>query len=286
MAKAQPGVLRVVGVPIGNLGDVSERVRQALGTATLVACEDTRRCGQLYKLLGLKAPKLVSFHKENERAKVAQLAEAVAGGQDVVLVSDSGMPGISDPGAVLVAAVRAKNCAVEVVPGPSAVALAVSGSGFEGPFVFLGFLDRKAAARRAQLQRVAGLGMTVVLYESPNRVAATLGEVQAVMGNRPAWLARELTKLHEEWLGPDVATIAAEVEARGGVKGECVIVVDGRDSEPGVRDLGQAVANDEIRARLAAGGSVKDVAAWVASVEGCAKGAAYARVQSVKEETV
>lgn len=225
--KFQTGLLQVVGTPIGNLGDVSGRVMEALKGADLVACEDTRRCGQLYHLLAMKAPKMVSYYKENERGRVAGLVEELRAGKTVVLVSDSGMPGVSDPGAVLVAAAREAGVRVEVIPGPSAVVAAVAGCGFEGGFVFAGFIPRKGKERRAWLGRFGASPEMVVMYESPFRVKETSGDMLKAWGNRKAYLARELTKLHEEWIGPDLEGIHEELVKRGSVKGECVLVIAG-----------------------------------------------------------
>lgn len=217
-------LLQVVGTPIGNLQDVSPRVMEALREAEVVACEDTRRCGQLYKLLAIKTPKLVSFYKEVEHRRVEALVVQLLEGTRMVLVSDAGMPGISDPGAVLVAAARAAGVRVEVIPGPCAATVAVAGSGFEGGFVMAGFLPRKGKERRARLEQLGACGETVVLYESPFRAKDTVADLLKAWGNRPAWLARELTKLHEEWVGPDLQGLADKLAGRG-LKGECVLVI-------------------------------------------------------------
>jgi 16S rRNA (cytidine1402-2'-O)-methyltransferase len=225
------GKLTLVGTPIGNLGDISPRAREALAGATTLAAEDTRRARNLLAALGLGAhkngPRLVSYYKDNERGRVPQLVREMQAGERVTLISDSGLPGIADPGAALVAAARAAGLPVEVIPGPCAAALAVAGSGFAGPFLFAGFLPRKGKERRALLARLQASPETIVIYESPFRIKATVADLLAAWGNRPATLARELTKLHEEWLGPDLAAITAALAARAGVKGECVLVVAG-----------------------------------------------------------
>ncbi|TKW61246.1 MAG: 16S rRNA (cytidine(1402)-2'-O)-methyltransferase [Blastochloris viridis] len=272
------GVLQVVGTPIGNLADMSPRASEAMQKADLIACEDTRRTGQLLRLLGLKTPRMVSCYKENEGSRMAQIVAEIGAGKRVVLVSDGGMPGISDPGAKVVAAVRAAGLRVEVIPGPSAVATAVAGSGFDGGFVFAGFPERKDKALRAQLAAMAAEERTLVFYESPQRVEDTVAVALDVWGNRPAWLARELTKLHEEWMGPDLASILVEIKARGGVKGECVLVVAG-----GQGVVAEGLEDAAIVARLKAGDSVKTVAGWVADVEGVSKSEAYTRVQALKD---
>ncbi len=280
MVKAT-GVLTVVGTPVGNLQDMAPRAAEALRVADVLACEDTRRAGQLLKLMGLPAVKLVSYHKDNEQGRVDELVRNLRDGLNVALISDGGMPGISDPGAVLVAAARAGGFRVDVGPGPSAASIAVAGSGFFGGYVFAGFLPRKGRERKEMLARLADSPETVVLYEAPLRVAETLEDIHNVFGNRPAWLARELTKLHEEWLGPDVAGILAALAVRDGVKGECVLVVKGRDvlapvaQEPADFDV-------ELKARLAAGEPVKKLAAWLAAQAHIKASDAYTHILALK----
>ncbi|HEX2859541.1 MAG TPA: 16S rRNA (cytidine(1402)-2'-O)-methyltransferase [Alphaproteobacteria bacterium] len=221
------GILKVVGTPIGNLGDVSPRVREALEAADVIAAEDTRRIGNLLASLGIGKKRLLSYFKDNEKGRVPQLVREMAEGNlTTVLVSDSGMPAVADPGALLVAAARAAGMRVEVIPGPSAVIHAVAGSGLPGPFVFAGFLPRKGKERREALTRLGTYPESIVVYESPFRVAETAADFAAAWGNRPAWLARELTKLHEEWIGPDLDSIKTTLAARE-VKGECVFIVQG-----------------------------------------------------------
>jgi 16S rRNA (cytidine1402-2'-O)-methyltransferase len=221
-------MLTVIGTPIGNLGDLSPRVKAALEAADVVAAEDTRRAGTLLAGLGIRAPRLLSYYKDNEKGRVPQLVREMGEGVRVALISDSGMPGIADPGAALVAAARAAGIRVEVIPGPSAASVAVAGSGFTGGYLFAGFLPRKGKERKLLLARLAASPETVVIYESPFRVKDTAADLLEAWGDRPAYLARELTKLHEEWLGPDLAAISAELGRRAGVKGECVFVVRGQ----------------------------------------------------------
>lgn len=273
------GLLQVVGTPIGNLADISERAKLALAGADLVACEDTRRCGQLYRLLGIATPKMVSCYKENEVFRSEQIVKELKAGKTVVLVSDGGMPGISDPGAKLVAAARRGNVRVEVIPGPSAVTTAVAGTGFEGGFVFVGFPERKAVALAKQVEGFKREVRHLAFYESPQRVEVTVEALLKGLGNREAWLARELTKMHEEWIGPDLAGIHNELVRRGEVRGECVLVVHG------AKDVLESIeiSDQDLASRLAEGGSVKDVAAWLAEMAGVSKKEAYARVQALKE---
>lgn len=280
MAKAT-GVLTVVGTPIGNLQDMAPRALDALKAADLLACEDTRRAGQLLKLMGLPAVKLVSYHKDNEHGRVDELVRALRDGLNVALISDGGMPGISDPGAVMVAAARAGGFRVDVIPGPSAASVAVAGSGFFGGYVFAGFLPRKGRERKEMLARLAVSPETVVLYEAPLRVAETLEDILSVFGNRPAWLARELTKLHEEWLGPDVAGILATLAARDSVKGECVLVIKGQDTQVTV-ERSPADFDQELKARLADGEPVKKLAAWLAAQTDMKASDAYTYILALK----
>ncbi|NBV54299.1 MAG: 16S rRNA (cytidine(1402)-2'-O)-methyltransferase [Proteobacteria bacterium] len=222
-----PGLLQVVGVPIGNLADMPPRALQALQSADAIVCEDTRRTGQLLQLMALGKKPLISNHQNNEYRQVETLLARLQVGAQLVLVSDSGMPAISDPGALLVAAARAAGVRVDVIPGPCAAVLAVAGSGFAGGFVLAGFPPRKGRVRQEWLARLGASPETVVAYESPFRVADLAADMLAAWGNRPAWLARELTKMHEEWLGPNLQELVATLQKRSGVKGECVLVVQG-----------------------------------------------------------
>ena len=271
-----PGKLLLVATPIGNLGDITPRAREALETAHLIAAEDTRRTGGLLQHLGLKGGKVVSYYKDTETARLPELLNALAEGQTVALVSDSGLPCVSDPGARLVAAAREGGFAVEVLPGPCAAALAVAGSGFEGPFLFHGFPPRKDGERATLFTRLADYPETLVFYESPNRIADTVASLLSTLGNRPAWLARELTKLHEEWLGPDLSTLSATLATRGEVKGECTLVVAGNtpDDEPDE----SLVSDAEIAARLSSGEGTRQLADWLAGETGVSRRDAYQRV--------
>lgn len=250
------GALVLVGTPIGNVGDLSPRARDALGNADAIACEDTRRTGKLLGLLGIAAPKLIVANDHTETDACAPVVRRVAAGERVALVTDAGMPAISDPGQVVVAAVVAAGLPVEVVPGPSALDTAVALSGIPaGRFCFEGFLPRKGAARGGRLAVLAAESRPTVLYEAPHRLVRTLGDLRDVCGDaRGVAVVRELTKLHEEHWRGDLASAcawAADHEPRG----EYVIIVSGT---PAVRD----VADDEIRDALDAirgdGASTRD----------------------------
>lgn len=220
------GRLRVVATPIGNLEDLSPRVREALASADLVACEDTRRTGRLLKHLGLEG-RLVSLHEHNERQRLPKLIAALEEGQTVALVSDAGTPLLSDPGFLLVREAAARGIRIEAIPGPSAVLAALVVSGLAPyPFTFAGFPPPKAGRRRRFYDKLAALDHTVVVFESPHRLAASLNDAVAAFGaDRPAALARELTKLHEEVLRGTLGELSREVAGRDSLKGEFVLVI-------------------------------------------------------------
>jgi 16S rRNA (cytidine1402-2'-O)-methyltransferase len=238
-----PGALVVCATPIGNLEDASPRLARALAEADLVACEDTRRARRLLDHLGVHTP-LVSYHEVNERRRAGELADRIADGERVALVSDAGMPAVSDPGWQLVQACLARDLPVEVVPGPSAVLAALVLSGLPTDrFCFEGFLNRKAGARRRRLEELAGEPRTMVFFEAPHRVAETIGAMAEVFGpDRPAAMARELTKLHEEVVRGTLGELAERL-AGGGPRGEITLVVAGAaPPEPDLGDLAGQVA--------------------------------------------
>ena len=223
--RGSAGRLLVVATPIGNLEDLSPRARRAFEEADLVACEDTRRTGLLLSRLGIKRP-LVSLHEHNERQRLPRLLAALERGETVALASDAGTPLVSDPGYLLVREAVARGLPVEPVPGPSALLAALVVSALPPhPFTFCGFPPPKGGRRRSFYQRFAGLDHTLVVYESPHRLAASLADALEVLGDRPAAVARELTKLHEEVLRGRLSEVLAEVERRQGLKGELVVVL-------------------------------------------------------------
>lgn len=271
------GALTVVATPIGNLADLSPRAAAALATAQVILCEDTRRTRKLLSHLGVTSadggPRLVSSHAHNERERVGEVVDAVASGQRVVLVSDAGTPAVSDPGRALVDAVLDAGLRVEVVPGPSALLAALVATGMPSErFCFEGFLPRKGRERRERLAEIAAERRTVVLFEAPGRVGATLLDLSHECGGeRLAGVARELTKVHEEVdRGPLRELAARWQEPR---KGEHVIVVAGSVAVP------EAPGVEEVRAAVsryrAAGASRRDAAAAAAAELGVSKKLAY-----------
>ncbi|MEW6033096.1 MAG: 16S rRNA (cytidine(1402)-2'-O)-methyltransferase [Bacillota bacterium] len=239
--ESRPGTLYLVGTPVGNLEDLSPRAARLLGEVSLVAAEDTRRTRQLLTHLGLRTP-LLSYHQHSGDARVEEICRRLESGEDVALVTDAGMPAVSDPGWRLVATAVARGLTVSPVPGPTALILALAGSGLPtASFVFDGFPPRRPGPRRRRLETLRDIGATVVLYESPHRIIATLRDVAAVFGDAPVVVGRELTKLHEEFLRGTASEIAAELEARarrdGRPKGEFTLVIGrGRKPTPPVGD--------------------------------------------------
>ncbi|MXZ38765.1 MAG: 16S rRNA (cytidine(1402)-2'-O)-methyltransferase [Holophagales bacterium] len=228
--------MRIVATPIGNLADLSPRAREALLSADLIACEDTRRTGRLFQSLGAsgrdRRPPMLPLHDHNEDRQIGRLLERLEQGATVALVSDAGTPLVSDPGFRLARAAVAKNIAVEGLPGPSAILAALVVSGLPPyPFTFLGFPPPRQGKRRRFFEAHAELPHTVVFFESPQRAAASLADAAAVFGEaREAAVARELTKLHEEVLRGSLAEVAARVTERGKLRGEVTVVVGGRRS--------------------------------------------------------
>lgn len=218
------GKLLIVSTPIGNLDDLSERARQALESADLIACEDTRRTGGLLNGLGIKR-KLLSLHEHNERQRLESVLRSLAGGLTVALVSDAGTPLISDPGFLLVREAIRQGLAVEAIPGPSAALNALVVSGLPPiPFTIAGFPPPKAGKRKRFYQRLAELGHTVAFFESPHRLVRSLEDAVEIFGERPAAIARELTKLHEETVRGTLPALLGEIRERK-PRGEYVVVV-------------------------------------------------------------
>lgn len=264
------GRLTVCATPIGNLGDISERLRNVLAGADVVYAEDTRRTAKLLTHLVIGVH-VISHFVGNEESRTAEIVDAVASGKSVVLVSDAGMPTISDPGAAAVRAVRKAGYPVNVVPGPSAVTSAVALSGFGGDrFVFEGFLPRKGKARSRRLAGIGSEGRTVVLFASPNRLAQDLADLADVCGaGREVAVIRELTKLHEEsWVGP---LIAAVERWKDPVKGEVTVVLAPVEAKPPSVD--DAIA--KARRLVAEGATVSDAARDTSGETGASRRAIY-----------
>lgn len=267
-----PGRLTICATPIGNLDDIPPRLTATLEDADIVFAEDTRRTGGLLTHLGVSTP-MRSFFAGNEQQRVDELRAHLVDGHHVALVSDAGMPAISDPGSLAVETAVAIGATVSAIPGPSAVTTAVAMSGFAGDrFLFLGFLARKGAERSRDVQRVVESTVPVVFFAAPSRVHRDLDAVaDAGGGNRRIAVARELTKIHEEvWRGT-VADAASEFADEGRRRGEFTIVVDAAPEV--IATVDDAVA--DARDRIAAGASPSDAVRTAASEHGVSRREVY-----------
>ncbi len=271
--------LHLVATPIGNLEDVTLRAIRVLGEVELLLAEDTRRTRVLLERHGIDA-KPRSLHAHNEASRCAEVLRVLGTGGDAALVSDAGTPLVSDPGERLVAAVLDAGHAVVSVPGPSAVLAALGVSGLPAlPFAMLGFPPRRAAARRGFFESWRERPETLVFFESPRRLRATLSEAAQVLGDRPACVARELTKLHEEAVRGPLSELAERFA--DGAKGEVTVVVGGASpSAPSEEDV-----EARIRALVQEGLPAREIAARVASATGVPRRSAYARVLALRGET-
>jgi 16S rRNA (cytidine1402-2'-O)-methyltransferase len=262
-----------VATPIGNLSDVTLRALRVLAEADVIAAEDTRTTRKLLTQHGIRTP-LVAYHEHNETVRTPELLARLENGETVALVSESGTPSISDPGYRLVHAAVEAQIPVEPVPGPSAIlaALVVSGLPTDA-FVFEGFLPRRAGERRRRLESLASEPRTIVVFESPHRLDATVTDMLDVLGDRRVALCRELTKMHEEVRRQSLSELASSLRRRP-VKGEIVLVLEG--AAEGAPDIDGAVA--EALERIAAGSSVREATRSVATERGVPRRPLYDRV--------
>jgi 16S rRNA (cytidine1402-2'-O)-methyltransferase len=265
------GHLYVCATPIGNLGDTSERLRETLASVDVLYAEDTRRTAKLLAHLGLSVP-MRSLYSGNESARTAELMNHLRSSERVALVSDAGMPSISDPGANAVKLARDAGMEITVIPGPSAVTMAMALSGFAADrFVFEGFLPRKGTERNRRIRLIAGEERPVVVFASPHRLSADLEDLANELGEeREIVVARELTKMHEEvWSGS--LSEAVEHWRDAAVKGELTLVIAPGTPEPG--DLDEAIA--QAKAFVDAGGGVSSAAREAAKLTGQSRRAIY-----------
>lgn len=255
------GRLTVCPTPIGNVGDLSPRIRQALADADVAACEDTRRAGRLYERLELDTPTFISNHEANEEIRAPQIAKAIERGARVVLISDAGTPVLSDPGYRLIQACLERGIDIEVLPGPTAITTALVASGLPADrWRFEGFLPRRAG----ELERVLQSTETIVAFESPRRLPASLRALAALAPDRPAAVCRELTKLHEEVARGTLGDLARQF--RGDVKGEIVVVIAPSKKRAAAPDTAFAV--DALRRLVQSGARPRAAAQVVAALTG------------------
>jgi 16S rRNA (cytidine1402-2'-O)-methyltransferase len=280
------GTLFVVATPLGNLEDLTLRAIRVLRTVSLVACEDTRRTRRLLLSQGITTP-ATSYFEHNERWKGARILEGLRAGRDIALVSDAGTPGISDPGYRLVRDARAEGLPVVPVPGPSAAVAALSVSGLPTDrFLFVGFLPPKSLARRREIETLRDRRETLVIYESPVRVVGCLTDLATVLGDREAFLCREATKLHEEYVRGRLNELRALLAERAEVKGEIVLVVSG--AAEGTEAGESTVPREELAAlfaRLVAEGLTRRAAVKEAARRaGLPAREVYAMMEKLKDE--
>jgi 16S rRNA (cytidine1402-2'-O)-methyltransferase len=244
--KCLPGILYLVATPIGNLEDITLRALRILREeAAVVACEDTRQTQKLLRHFEIHKP-LLACHEHNENGRAGEIVEILRRGEAVALVSDAGTPLISDPGYRVVAAALAAGFAVVPIPGPSAALAALAASGLSANiFRFVGFLPPKQTGRRKALAALAAESATLIAYESPHRILESLRDIEAEMGARPMALARELTKIHEEFLRGSAAEIHAALSARDSIKGEITLVIGRAEEQPSEKDPLREVAQLE-----------------------------------------
>lgn len=267
----------MVGTPIGNLEDLSPRAARSLSEADAIFCEDTRVTAKLASRLKLAAPR-ISCPGPREGDRVAELLARLDRGETVALVSDAGMPSLSDPGERLVEAAAAAGHAVEVVPGPSAPAAALAVSGLPAvPHFFAGFLPARAGERRRALERLSEREETLVWFEAPHRLLDSLEDAAAVLGPRRASVARELTKIHEEVVRGTLPELAAVFRRRGDVRGEVTIVVEGSAATDAVGRISPEEVEREIRAALGRGEPKRELARRIARASGSPGREIYAR---------
>ena len=279
-----PGRLVVVATPLGNLGDISRRALALLESADVIYCEDTRHSNKLFSAHAIAVrSRLQSLHEHNEASQCEAIIERVSAGETVVLISDAGTPGISDPGSRVVAAVAAAGLVVTTAPGPSAVIAALSVSGLDTErFVMEGFVARKHGERERLYAQWASEPRTIVFYESPQRLATTLSELAEHFAARRAVVARELTKLHEEVVRGTLEELSAVFSSRE-VLGEIVVVLEGAGPMPA---LDEATLRAAIADQLANGMSVRDAVSSVSEELGPSRREAYRIALELRAEQV
>ncbi len=270
------GTLYVVATPIGNLADMTVRAARVLGEVDLIACEDTRQTRKLLDHYGIHTP-LISYHEHNEQSRSEDLLLKIQAGKNIALVSDAGTPLIADPGYRLVERARERGVAVSPIPGPSALLAALSASGLPtDSFLFQGFLPIKQGQRKKLLEELQPLQMTLVFYEAPHRILDALDDIEAILGTRPVVVARELTKIHEEFLRGTAARIHDALAGRASVKGEIVVMI-GKSETREIDDTPIEAAVDKL---VQSGVSKMEACKTVARQHGLSKREVYKMINA------
>ena len=269
------GTLYLVATPLGNLEDITLRALRILREVALVACEDTRHTSKLLTHYGITTPRR-SYHEFNEESRVPQLLQLLRDGRDIALVSDAGTPLISDPGFEIVSACRREGIPVVPIPGASAAITALVGSGLPSDsFYFAGFLPSRAAARRSRLKELATIPTTLILYEAPHRLIDSLEDMAAILGERRVALARELTKIHEEFLCGTISEILDVLRARPEIRGEITLVMEKGEPALPVPDYPKSLS-EHLHAELEKSGQTRNEALkTVARQRGLSRREAY-----------
>jgi 16S rRNA (cytidine1402-2'-O)-methyltransferase len=282
MAGGTPGSLYVVATPLGNRDDITLRALTVLRDVDLIAAEDTRKTRGFLTLHTIKN-NLISYHEHNEAERTPSLIAKLQTGESIALVSNAGTPTVSDPGYRLIEAALANQLSVIPIPGVCAATAALSVAGLPtDSFIFVGFLAKKKAKRLRQLNDLASEPRTLIFYESPKRILTLLGETIDVMGDRQGALAREMTKLHEEFIRGRLSEIAARLEDRTDIKGECTLLIAGNDDDP---DQAWPAVRQQIQAAVAAGQrSLSAIAREIAVTSGLAKNKIYAHALKISKE--
>jgi len=277
-----PGTLYVVATPIGNRDDITLRALNILRGVDLIAAEDTRKTRKFLEFHAIKAS-LISYHEHNEAERTPKLVAKLGTGESIALVSNAGTPTVSDPGYRLITEALANNLIVIPIPGVSAATAALSAAGLPtDSFVFFGFPAKKRTKRLHQLNDLASEPRTLIFYESPRRVLTLLAEIEAAMGDRSAVLAREITKLHEEFLRGRLSEIAMRLTHRANIKGECTLLVAGCDREESqpwevvIQRLRTAVMNRR--------SSLTTIAREIAAESGISRNKIYTQALKIKKE--
>ena len=277
-----PGILYVVATPLGNRDDITLRALNVLRDVELIAAEDTRKTGGFLTLHTIKN-NLISYHEHNEAERTPMLIAKLQQGVSIALVSNAGTPTVSDPGYRLIEAALDKQLDVIPIPGVSAATAALSVAGLPtDSFIFAGFLAKKKTKRLRQLKELASETRTLIFYESPRRILALISEALEVMGDRRGVLAREMTKLHEEFIRGRLSEIIDRLQDRRDIKGECTLLISGNDDDP---DQAWPAVRQQIEAEVAAGqNSLSAIAREISATSGIAKNKIYAEALKISKE--